>query len=686
MTEVSAGALGAGFGGAAGAAGAGVAGGPFPGLPGNASAFAAALGASGGASQGGVPSDGASIPGLDLKAQKTSADGTPVVPTGLEALLLAAPVAQPPVANGLDLGGEGAAVDVDGAASVSGAADAGTKAGAANGAAGTAGAGVQAAGGFTPQVPPAAAGDGASPAPVNPALADPAPAGKGQTVPTGQSAAPLADLSGAAVAPDIAPAEDAAPVTGNAGEQTGNASTDEAVADAALQKRVSPDTQPPVNTAPAGKDATVAAVEPSPVKEVVQQAAEPQRKRRWQSELPQDTRSTRLQQSLAADAATKPQAESNADRGAGVSDGAKKTAAAAGDLAVVPAAGKDKPSSAPAQSTNSTAQVAATSGSGQVEGSEAVVEATDPKPAAAGPDTLESRKPASISSVGHSGQASGNPAVEALDKQVAKKAADQAVADQAAADEAALDDPDAVDPGEPVPASQKTAKGTSAADAADTGTVAKSGNEASRAAERNALATAADAGLARLPVDFDGDGEADGHLTLSLNMRADGSNGPINTGRADMQQVPTQAHASHVATQVASGIVRHLQNGQTRFQMRLDPPELGRIDVDLKVAHDGRVHAHLIVDRPETLDLFMRDQRGLERALQNAGLDTNADNLSFSLNDNGSQQSGSSWSDGEQAYSGDAAGAAADDIPEISDSQNIQMSLRAQQGGLDIRI
>lgn len=679
MTDVSAGALGVGAG--AGAAGFGAAG-PFPALPGDASAFAAALGALGGSAQGGVLPDGASVPGLNPKLQKTSADAAQGVPTGLEALLQVVPVAQPPVANGLDLGGEGAAVDVDGAGSASASADVGGKAGAANGAAG---AGAQASGGFVPQVPPVVAGEGAPQAP-----ADPAPAGKGSAEPAGPAAAPVADLSGAVSGPEVAPADGAASVSGDAGQQAGNATAEEAVAEPALQKGVSANAQPSANAVPAGKEAAVAAVEATSAKEAGQQAADPQRKRRWQSELPEDIRSTRLQQSLAADAAQAQQADGNPNSDAAGVDGAKKTATAAGELPVVPVAGKDKPSSASTQSANSPAQVSAAPGavpaSGPAEGGEVDPDAGDPKPAAAGPDTLESRKPASISAVADGGQASAKPAVEALDKQIAKKAADQAVSDQAPADEAALDDPNAVDPGEPVPAANKTAKGTSAADTADGKAVATSGDAASRAAERTALAAAANSGLASQPVDADADVDPDGQLTLSLSLRADGSNGPITTGRADMQQVPTQSQASHVATQVASGIVRHLQNGQTQFQMRLDPPELGRVDVDLKVAHDGRVHAHLIVDRPETLDLFMRDQRGLERALQNAGLDTNADNLSFSLNDNGSQQSGFFRDDGEQTYSGDTADPAADDMPEINDSQTIQMAVRAQQGGLDIRI
>jgi flagellar hook-length control protein FliK len=55
--------------------------------------------------------------------------------------------------------------------------------------------------------------------------------------------------------------------------------------------------------------------------------------------------------------------------------------------------------------------------------------------------------------------------------------------------------------------------------------------------------------------------------------------------------------------------------GSNHFDIRLDPPELGRIEVRLKVDRDGQVSSHLIADRPDTLALLRRDQTGLERAL-----------------------------------------------------------------------
>ena len=86
--------------------------------------------------------------------------------------------------------------------------------------------------------------------------------------------------------------------------------------------------------------------------------------------------------------------------------------------------------------------------------------------------------------------------------------------------------------------------------------------------------------------------------------------------------------------QLAFELVRQVNDGNTRFQMRLDPPELGRIDVKLDIDNTGQINARLVVEKSETLDLMQRDQRALERALQQAGLDSSKTNLEFSLKQN----------------------------------------------------
>lgn len=78
--------------------------------------------------------------------------------------------------------------------------------------------------------------------------------------------------------------------------------------------------------------------------------------------------------------------------------------------------------------------------------------------------------------------------------------------------------------------------------------------------------------------------------------------------------------------------------GHQRFEIRLDPPELGRIDVRLDVDRSGAVTTRLVVERAETLDLLRRDAPALEKALQTAGLKTDEGALEFSLRDHGFAQ------------------------------------------------
>lgn len=116
--------------------------------------------------------------------------------------------------------------------------------------------------------------------------------------------------------------------------------------------------------------------------------------------------------------------------------------------------------------------------------------------------------------------------------------------------------------------------------------------------------------------------------------------------------------------QIAFELARQVQDGNTRFQIRLDPPELGKIDVRLDIDKSGQVHARLTVEKSETLDLMQRDQRALERALQQAGLDSGKTNLEFSLKQNPFAGQERNERDTNPLFGGDdAATAELDEVP-----------------------
>lgn len=93
------------------------------------------------------------------------------------------------------------------------------------------------------------------------------------------------------------------------------------------------------------------------------------------------------------------------------------------------------------------------------------------------------------------------------------------------------------------------------------------------------------------------------------------------------------ANAAVPIAGLAVEIAARAQAGGNRFEIRLDPPELGRIDVRLDVDRSGQVTSRLVVEKAETLDLLRRDAAELERALQQAGLKTAENGMQFTLRD-----------------------------------------------------
>jgi flagellar hook-length control protein FliK len=74
-------------------------------------------------------------------------------------------------------------------------------------------------------------------------------------------------------------------------------------------------------------------------------------------------------------------------------------------------------------------------------------------------------------------------------------------------------------------------------------------------------------------------------------------------------------------------------SGAKQFDIRLDPDDLGRVDVNLSISDKGEVSARLVVDRVETLHLLQRDARTLERAFEQAGLKPSDGGVDISLRD-----------------------------------------------------
>lgn len=118
-----------------------------------------------------------------------------------------------------------------------------------------------------------------------------------------------------------------------------------------------------------------------------------------------------------------------------------------------------------------------------------------------------------------------------------------------------------------------------------------------------------------------------GNLNQTANTAATQS---ANAKRATPQ-------AQQVMQQVTVQVAKAAAQGLDRIQMQLKPADLGRVDIQLEVTHDGRVNAVVQVEKQETLEMMRQDSRQLEQALKDAGLKTDGGSLQFSLRGEGGQ-------------------------------------------------
>jgi flagellar hook-length control protein FliK len=112
-------------------------------------------------------------------------------------------------------------------------------------------------------------------------------------------------------------------------------------------------------------------------------------------------------------------------------------------------------------------------------------------------------------------------------------------------------------------------------------------------------------------------------------MLAPGATPLAQTQHAVLDQ--SAVRLAPAAAQVAREIVRRFDGESTRFEVRMDPPELGRVEVRLEVSRDHRVTAMVAADTPQALSELVRHARDLEQSLQSAGLELSEDGLSFDL-------------------------------------------------------
>lgn len=150
---------------------------------------------------------------------------------------------------------------------------------------------------------------------------------------------------------------------------------------------------------------------------------------------------------------------------------------------------------------------------------------------------------------------------------------------------------------------------------------------------------------------------------------------PAHLRDQELRPTPINAVPVEIGMKALAGI--------KRFDIRLDPPELGRVDVRIEFGKDGDVSAQLVVDRVETLHLLQRDARHLERAFDQAGLKTGDGGVQISLSDRNAQNGSGQPENGARSRFG---------RPEITNPESpsaidaLQPRRMMRLGGVDVSV
>ncbi len=127
--------------------------------------------------------------------------------------------------------------------------------------------------------------------------------------------------------------------------------------------------------------------------------------------------------------------------------------------------------------------------------------------------------------------------------------------------------------------------------------------------------------------------------------QAGGGEGVANAGGSNStQQTQSQSAANQtdnaqktfrtghsMVEQISVKITKAILAGNDKITIRLRPANMGRVEVKMELSQDNHLTAIVTVDNRDTLEQLKNDSRSLQRALQEAGLQTNDGDLQFNM-------------------------------------------------------
>ena len=129
-----------------------------------------------------------------------------------------------------------------------------------------------------------------------------------------------------------------------------------------------------------------------------------------------------------------------------------------------------------------------------------------------------------------------------------------------------------------------------------------------------------------------------------------------------------QAQPGRIGADIGVEIARAAKGDREDLLIRLDPRDMGRINVRLSFDGDGVLRAVMSADSPGALEMLRRESGELNRALADAGIRSDAQSLRFDARSGDQGQGGSqSGQRGQHAQTGGSHRAAGDGAAELAE-------------------
>ncbi|MCI5050175.1 MAG: flagellar hook-length control protein FliK [Rickettsiales bacterium] len=155
---------------------------------------------------------------------------------------------------------------------------------------------------------------------------------------------------------------------------------------------------------------------------------------------------------------------------------------------------------------------------------------------------------------------------------------------------------------------------------------------------------------------------ADAEVEILTPINASGHTSSLSAKEVDEARVPfykaahfVPSHAqSKPSEQVQMFIRQGIQPGMDRVMLELDPQDLGKVEIRMDIVADGRSQVSFTAENRSTLEMLQKDAAWLQKALQEAGIEADTQDMEFQLSDQGNGdgkgggESGTSLAYGEE--------------------------------------